>query len=95
MGFFCTATALQTHDNILLKEAFVLSFPHCAKWRQIGVQLGIGIGKLDTIEANRRRVEDCLPDLLAYWLGQTVPKPTRGALIAALQYCTSGKLYKP
>ena len=91
---FCTATALLTCDRNM-KEVFRLTFPHRAKWRLIGVQLGIDVGKLDAIEANRRMVEDCLTDMISHWLQQTVPKPTRGALNAALQYCTSGKSCKP
>ena len=93
MYAFCTATALLTPKNI--REVLDLTFPHRAKWRLIGVQLGIDAGTLDAIEVNRRRVEDCLTDLISHWLRNAMPKPTRGALTVALQYCTSGKLYKP
>ena len=93
MSAFCIATAVLTPKNI--KEVLDLTFPHCAKWRLIGVQLGIDVGKLDAIEVNRRRVEDCLTDLIIHWLRNTVPKPTRSTLTSVLQsqYCTSGKLY--
>ena len=89
---FCKATAVLTPKNI--KEVLDLTFPHCAKWRLIGIQLGIDVGKLDAIEANRRRVEDCLTDLITHWLRNTVPKPTRSTLTSVLQsqYCTSGNL---
>ena len=95
MSAFCIATALLTPKNI--QEVLDLTFPHRTKWKLIGVQLGIDIGTLDAIEANRRRVEDCLTDLITHWLRNTVTKPTRGALISVLQsqYYTSGKLYKP
>ena len=86
-----TATALLTLDNI--REVLDLTFPHRAKWRLIGVQLGIDVGTLDAIEANRKMVENCLTDLISHWLQNTVPQPTRGALTAILQsqYCKSGK----
>ena len=94
MSGFCTSTDLLTCDRNM-KEILDLSFPYRARWSLIGVQLGIDIGTLDAIEANRRKVEDCLTELIKYWLRNTVPKPTRGALTAALQYCTSGKSCKP
>ena len=90
--FFFIATAFLTLEDI--REVLDLTFPHCAKWRQIGVQLGIDVGKLDAIEANRKMVEDCLTDLISHWLRNAIPKPTRGALTTLLQsqYFTSGKL---
>ena len=84
-----------TPDNI--REVLDLTFPHRAKWRLIGVQLGIDVGTLDAIEADRKMVGDCLIDLIKHWLRKTVLKPTRGALTSVLysQCCTSGKLYEP
>ena len=76
-------TALLTPEN--MREVLDLTFPYRAKWRQIGIQLGIDIGKIDAIEANRRMVEDCLTDLISHWLRNTKPKPTRGVLTAVLQ----------
>ena len=76
-------TALLTPEN--MREVLDLTFPYRAKWRRIGIQLGIDIGKIDAIEANRRMVEDCLTDLISHWLRNTKPKPTRGALTAVLQ----------
>ena len=68
-----------------MREVLDLTFPYRAKWRQIGIELGIDIGKIDAIEANRRMVEDCLTDLISHWLRNTKPKPTHGALTAVLQ----------
>ena len=61
------------------------------------MQLGIDVGTLDAIEADRKMVGDCLIDLIKHWLRNTVLKPTRGALTSILhsQCCTSGKLYEP
>ena len=89
---FCTAVALLTLGN--MREVLDLTFPHRANWRQIGLQLGIDVGTIDAIEVDRRKVEDCLTDLIIHWLRNTEPKPTRSALTKALQSkhvsCTSG-----
>ena len=88
----CTAVALLTPENV--REVLDLTFPHRANWRQIGIQLHISVGTIDAIEANRRKVEDCLTDIILHWLRNTKPKPTRDALNKALQsklvLCTSG-----
>lgn len=67
------------------REVLDKTWPHRAKWRQIGIQLDIDVGTLDAIEANRKTVEDCLTDLILHWLRNSDPKPTHGALTAALQ----------
>ena len=89
---FCAAVALLTLENI--REVLDLTFPHRANWRQIGIQLDVDVGTIDAIEANRRKVEDCLTDLISHWLRNTKPKPTCGALTKALKSehvsCTSG-----
>ena len=76
-------TDLLSPDN--MRMVLDLTFSYRAKWRQIGIELGIDIGKIDDIEANRRKVEDCLTDLISHWLRNTKPKPTRSALTAVLQ----------
>ncbi len=37
------------------------------KWKQIGIQLGIAKGKLDTIECDYHRVEDCILEMIYEW----------------------------
>ena len=83
MTLIFNTTGLLTPDN--MRMVLDLTFPYRTKWRQIGIELGIDIGKIDAIEANRRMVEDCLTDLISHWLRNTKPKPTRGALTAVLQ----------
>ena len=43
-----------------------------AKWKSIGVQLGIPSHELDTIQANNRgdpqMVQNCLSDVFSWWL---------------------------
>ena len=41
-----------------------------AKWRHIGLALGLDPAQLDTIDANNRYVEDCLTEVLSHWLKQ-------------------------
>ena len=89
-----TTTALLTPDNT--KEILDLAWPYRARWRYIGIQLGYDGGTLEAIDANRKKVEDCLTDLILHWLRNTMPKPTRGALTAALRSeqvsCVSGMM---
>ena len=57
-----------------------------AEWKTIGVELGIDIATLDSIEkSNVRVVEDCLREMLTRWLRRATPKPTRSAMAAVLK----------
>ena len=42
--------------------------PVAARWRDIGLALGISDSKLETIEANKSDVRDRLTDMLRLWL---------------------------
>ena len=57
----------------------------CARWKFIGLELGFDIGTLEIIDADHRNVEDCLTNLIATWLSNAIPRPTRSAMKAALQ----------
>lgn len=67
------------------KSVLHLAWEHRAKWRYIGMELGIDAGTLDAIEANHRKVEDCLTSVINDWLRNGKPRPTMGAITAALQ----------
>lgn len=68
-----------------------LAWNYRAKWRFIGIQLGIDQGTLDAIEKNNNEVEDCLSKLVSLWLRGTNPRPTRSAMTKALQsQCVAG-----
>ena len=41
-----------------------------ARWRDIGLALGISDSKLETIEANKSDVRDRLTDMLRLWLNR-------------------------
>ena len=56
-----------------------------AKWRYIGIELGIDKGTLDALNKNNREVEDCLTELISKWLRNTKPRPTRAAMTKALE----------
>ena len=67
------------------REIIRLTWDYRAKWKLIGIQLSIDAGTLDAIEANHRNVEECLSDMINKWLRNDKPRPTRGAISAALQ----------
>ena len=73
---------LLTHENF--REIVDLTWPHRAKWIQIGLELGIDIGTLGAIKVNNKKTEDCLNELIRYWLKHGKPKPTRAAIIAVV-----------
>ena len=68
-----------------LREVLDETWSYRARWRFIGINLGIDVGTLDAIDANNRRVEDCLLNLINVWLRNTNSRPTRTAIKAALQ----------
>ena len=55
------------------------------KWKFIGIELGIDTGTLDTIEADYRKVDDRLREMINIWLKRASPRPTQSAVKAALQ----------
>lgn len=56
-----------------------------AKWRFIGIELGIVTDTLEAIEVDCRKVEDCLREMITIWLRRVNPRPTRSAMKQALQ----------
>ena len=67
-----------------LKEILDLTWNYRARWRFIGIELGIDEGTLDAINENNRKVEDCLREMMTLWL-RDKPKPSRRAITTALQ----------
>ena len=49
------------------------------------MELGIDEGKLDTINKDNRKIEDCLREMIILWLRGHKPKPSRHAITKALQ----------
>ena len=63
-----SVTPLTGIDDLIDVKSKVL--PVAARWRDIGLVLGISDSKLETIEANKSDVRDCLMDMLRLWLNR-------------------------
>ena len=71
---------------VTLKNARSALYPVRAKWRDIGIELEIDIGTLDSIERSCHfQDNDCLTRMLDYWLKQTDPPPSWDAILEALE----------
>ena len=79
---FTILTVPLTPDNT--REIIDATWPHRARWRLIGTELGIDTGTLDAIDANNKKVEGCLNELITGWLRNINPRPTRAAITAVL-----------
>ena len=44
--------------------------PATARWRDIGLALRLNPTHLNTIEAERRKLQDCLTEMLTMWLNK-------------------------
>ena len=73
---------LLSHDN--MKEVLDQMWNHRARWKFIGIQLQIDNGTLDAIEKDYRKVDDCLREMINYWLRNS-PRRTRKTIKIALQ----------
>ena len=60
------------------------------KWYNIGVELEIDPGTLDTIKGNNDDIDDRFRAMFVTWLKMVQPKPTLAALAEALQSPTVG-----
>ena len=68
-----------------MSEVFNRFWDYRAKWRVIGIKLGINIGTLDAIDVKYRNPEDCLAELIGCWLRGSNPRPTRSTMTMILQ----------
>ena len=68
-----------------MKEVLEMTWNYRARWRFIGIELGIDEGTLDAIEKDNRKVEDSLREMIALWLRGCNPKPSRHTISMALQ----------
>jgi len=57
------------------------------KWYDIGLELKVPVGTLDSIEAQSDDAKKCLLDTLKHWLKTVDPKPTWQLLVNALRSC--------
>ena len=75
--------ALLSTEN--LSEILDQTWNYRARWRFIGIELGIDEGTLDAIEKDNRKVEDSLREMITLWLRGCNPKPSRYTISMALQ----------
>ena len=68
-----------------MNEVLKLAWDHRARWRFIGIELGMEQGDLDAISADHMSVDERLTEVIKTWLRRIKPKPTRSAFIVALQ----------
>ena len=95
-NYTCMVITLVLHDDNLnvhaailstdnMREIIDLTWEYRAGWRFIGIELGIDFGTLSAIEADNRKVEDCLIGLINFWLRNVHPTPTRHAMNMAIK----------
>ena len=74
-----------------LSSALEVVSPLGAHWKNIGVYLKVDIKKLNTIEKDYNKSDDCLREMLAAWLNKKVnPRPSWEMLAKAVEpFCPS------
>ena len=76
-----------------LKDILRELFTNAAEWMNIGVFLGIEIGKLDTIgTAENHKPQNCLREMLRIWLNRVSPPPSWAAIAEAVELLGDQKL---
>ncbi len=68
-----------------LKKVRTLLFHIRAKWYDIGVELEIPLGTLDSFKLQYPDPKDCLTEVIKVWLKSINPSPTWKALADALK----------
>ena len=69
-----------------MKNARSALYPVQAKWKDIGIELDIDIGTLDSIERSCHfQDNNCLTRMLDFWFKQTDPPPSWYAIVEALE----------
>ena len=86
MTAICIVESDVDHLNISnIKEVLDEMWDYRARWKFIGIELGIEKHTLDAIEATcLRNVDNCLCEMIGGWLKNVNPRPTQGAMRAAL-----------
>jgi len=68
-----------------LSEVRGALYEACAKWYDIGIELKLSIGTLNTIREDFPQAADCLREICIHWLKHTDPRPSWTALSVALE----------
>ena len=66
------------------------------RWKHLGLVLGLKPAKLDVVEAENRKLEDCLTEMLKLWLSKKYDaekfgEPSWSALAKAVGHSAGGK----
>ena len=57
-----------------------------SKWEDIGILLGIEVGKLEGVKyEEKNNAQSCLREMLKLWLNRVSPRPTWSAIIEAIE----------
>ena len=77
-----------------MKEVIDALWGYRAKWRLIGIQMGIEPGDLDAIgKSKKEEVDDALYEVTKQWFNKTNPKPNRAMLTAIIESrCIAGEV---
>ena len=80
----CTCTGTCTSDATGLDLAPILKLvsPLSSQWKTLGVYLHVNSDKLDEIEANYKKVSDCMREMLREWLKKDTPSPSTWETLA-------------
>ena len=71
-------------NNNNIKEVLDEMWNYRARWKFIGVELGIDMGTLDAIEKDCKVVDECLLKMINIWFRNS-SRPTREVIRVALQ----------
>ena len=77
-----------------MREVIDALWDYRAKWRLIGIQMGIEPGSLDAIGKSKKEdVDDAVYEVTKQWLRSANPKPTRATLTAIIESkCIAGEV---
>ena len=73
--------------RVLMEELNNIS----AKWNNLGLQLGVSVGRLNAIKKDHHTTSDCLRETLTTWL-KTFSSPSWSAMVDALKSRTVGEV---
>ena len=68
-----------------LSEVRGALYEACAKWYDIGIELKLSVGTLNTIKEDFPQAAECLRETCVHWLKRIDPCPTWAALTKALE----------
>ena len=83
--YICVPHAADLLNTNNMREVLDSFWNHRARWRLIGIEIGIDVGTLDAIAKKHNDPEDHIVELIGQWLRGSSPRPTRSTMTTALQ----------